>query len=224
MMKEKCETTRFDGVTVDTPPLPDGRYRVILADPPWSFKTYSKKNQTRSAENHYPVMSLDAIKALPVSDVAHPEGSVLFLWITDPFLKKGIETMEAWGWEYKTVGFTWIKTNAPPRRMNVFGRFFSFFDEILYGLNTFFMGTGYYTRSNPEMCLIGTRGKTPPRKSRKVRQLVISPRREHSRKPDEVNARIEELFDGPYLEMFCRRRFGEDWDVWGNETDVFEEE
>jgi len=218
------KTTRFDGVSIDTPLLPDGEFRVIYADPPWSFKTYSKKNQTRAAENHYPVMTLDDIKAIPVSSVAHPDGCVLLLWVTDPMLKEGIEVMEAWGFKYRTVGFTWVKTNRPPqRKKNLVGKFLEVWDEIVFGVGTFFMGCGYWTRSNPEMCLLGVRGKSPARKSRRVRQLIVSPRREHSRKPDEAYSRIEELLDGPYLEMFARTRWNDDWSVWGSETDKFKE-
>ena len=220
---EKVKTTRFDGVIIDTPPLPVGEYRVIYADPSWNFRTYSKKNQTRAAENHYPIMTLEDIKALPVSEVAHPEGSALFLWVTDPMLRQGLEVMEAWGYEYRTVAFTWVKTNRlPKRKKNLTGRFLMFWDDILYDAKTFFMGMGYWTRGNPEMCLLGVRGKSPKRKNKNVRQLVVAPRREHSRKPDEVYDRIESLLDGPYLEMFARTRRNDGWTVWGAEIGKFE--
>ena len=81
------------------------------------------------------------------------------------------------------------------------------------------MGMGYWTRANTEPCLLATRGK-PKRLNADVRQAIITPRRQHSRKPDGVYGRIERLVAGPYLELFARtRRFG--WDAWGNEVDKF---
>ena len=214
----KVKTTRFDGVTIDTPPFPDVKYRAILADPPWDFKTYSKKNQTRSAENHYPVMSIKDIANLPISDIAHPDGCVMFMWVTDPYLKIGLEIMEGWGFKYKTVAFTWAKTNIPKIEEG------EDLDPVrfLHDDKNFFMGCGYWTRANPEMCLLGVRGKAPKTTSRSVRQLIVSPRREHSRKPDEVYDRIETLVEGPYMELFARQQWSEKWDSWGIETHKFE--
>lgn len=180
--------------------LPAGPFGAIYADPPWSFAVYSDKGKGKSAERHYAVMSLAAIKALPVADVAAPD-CALFLWASDPMLPQALEVMAAWGFVYKTVAFTWAKTTAP------FGKWH--------------FGCGYWTRANPEMCLLGTRGK-PKRLSAAVRQLVVAPRREHSRKPDEVAGGIERLVAGPYLEMFARTtRPG--WTAWGNQTERFAE-
>ena len=81
------------------------------------------------------------------------------------------------------------------------------------------IGCGYWTRANSEVCLLATRGK-PKRLNADVRQAIIEPRRQHSRKPDCVHGRIERLVEGPYLELFARApRPG--WTVWGNETDKF---
>lgn len=81
------------------------------------------------------------------------------------------------------------------------------------------MGLGYWTRANTEYCLLATRGK-PRRLSKSVRQGIIEPRRQHSRKPDCVYGRIEQLVEGPYLELFARtQRPG--WTAWGNQTDRF---
>jgi N6-adenosine-specific RNA methylase IME4 len=160
---------------------PDGpmaeKYPVIYADPPWTFAVYSAKGKGRSAEAHYDCMSLDDIKALPVAALAMPD-CCLFLWVTNPTLIQGLSVMEAWGFAYKTVAFCWTK----PR----------------------FMGLGYWTRANAELCLLGTRGK-PKRRDAGVRMHVESPRREHSRKPDEVRAGIERLVAGPYVELFARQ-------------------
>lgn len=172
------------------------RYGAILADPAWSFKTYSQKGEGRSAQRHYDCMSLADMKQL---EIPAAEDSVLFMWVTDPMLERGFELMRAWGFEYKTVAFTWTKRNRD---------------------GSPFVGMGYYTRSNPEMCLLGTRGR-PKRKDMGVRQWIDAMRREHSRKPDEIYERIERLVDGPYLEMFARQR-RPGWSQWGNEADKFE--
>ena len=142
-------------------------------------------------------MSKADIEALPVETVALTH-AVLFLWVTDPFLPQGLELMKKWGFRYSTVAFTWAKTGKHAEWP---------------------MGTGYWTRANPEMCLLGVRG-APSRKSKSVRQLIVSPRREHSRKPDETHERIEALVDGPYLELFARQQ-RPGWTVWGNQTEKF---
>jgi N6-adenosine-specific RNA methylase IME4 len=186
---------------------PNRQYRVIYADPPWTFATYSDNGKGRSAEAHYDCMSVKDIAALPVSDWA-ADDAVLLLWTTDPLLEKALEIVRAWGFVYKTVGFYWAKLNKSQGKL--------VFDD-----NSFFTGLGFWTRANPEMCLLATRGK-PKRKSSAVKKLVIAPRREHSRKPDEVYDRIEALCDGPYLEMFARRS-RPSWDNWGMQGGLFDE-
>lgn len=185
---------------------PSKGYRVIYADPPWTFATYSRKGKGRSPEAHYDCMTLEDIKALPVAEWA-ADDCVLLLWATDPLLEKAFEVIRAWGFTYKTVGFYWAKLNrsAPPQT----------FDRA-----SFFTGLGFWTRANPEPCLLATRGR-PKRKSADVRKLVVAPRREHSRKPDEIYGHVEALCDGPYLEMFARgARPG--WDAWGAEAGLFD--
>jgi N6-adenosine-specific RNA methylase IME4 len=179
-------------------------YKVIYADPPWTFSTYSRKGKGRSAEAYYDCMTLADIKALPVSEWA-ADDCVLLLWTTDPLLEKAFEVIRAWGFTYKTVGFYWAKLRKP---------------EPLYNDSCFFTGLGFWTRANPELCLLATRGK-PHRLSANVRKLIVSPRREHSRKPDEVYARIEALCEGPYLEMFARSS-QPGWDRWGLDADLRE--
>ncbi len=189
------------------PPAAAGTYRVIYADPPWSFRTYSARGKGRSADAHYDTLDLAGIAALPVADWAAPD-CVLFLWATDPLLPQALDVVRAWGFTYKTVGFYWAKLN--PRANGA----------LMLTERDFFTGMGFWTRANPEPCLLATRGK-PKRVSAGVKKLVVSPRREHSRKPDEVVRRIEALVDGPYLEMFAREaRPG--WDGWGNQADLFD--
>lgn len=114
--------------------------------------------------------------------------------------------MKAWDFEYKTCGFCWVKAHANQIDM--------FRDDIEPH-----MTLGYWTRSNSEVCLLATRGK-PRRRATDVKQAIIEPRREHSRKPDEIHERIERLVAGPYLELFARQQ-RPGWDCWGNETDKF---
>ncbi len=174
------------------------KYNTIYADPPWTFSTYSPKGLGRSSEAYYDCMSLDEIKSLPVLDFAAPD-CVLLLWITDPMLDKAFDVINAWGFTYKTVGFYWAKLNKD--------RIFGYIEDD----HNWAIGTGYWTRACPEQCLLATRGK-PHRIHADVRKLIVAPRREHSRKPDEAYERIERLCTGPYLELFARyQRDG--WDT-----------
>jgi N6-adenosine-specific RNA methylase IME4 len=179
--------------------LARNKYGVIYADPPCSFRTWSAKGTGRSAISHYDCLSFDALAGLPIADLAAGD-CVLFLWAVDPLLDRAFELIRAWGFEYKTVAFYWVKQNKKT--------------------DGFFTGLGYWTRANPEQCLLAIRGK-PKRRGTDVRKLIIEPRREHSRKPDEVTERIERLVDGPYVELFAREsRLG--WDCWGNQTGLFD--
>jgi N6-adenosine-specific RNA methylase IME4 len=183
------------------------KYSVIYADPPWKFRVYDDATGLgRSAEAWYDCMDIDAIKALPVQDLALPD-CVLLMWVTDPFLRVGLDVISAWGFEYKTVGFVWAKTNEGVHPK-----------DHLWDNSLWFMGTGYWTRANPEHCLLATRGH-PKRLNADVRELIVSPRREHSRKPDETYDRIERLCSGPYVELFARQNHP-GWDVMiSNESD-----
>ncbi len=179
---------------------PDGGpFGVIYADPPWHFATRSAKGDGRSASQHYAVTSLDHLKAIPVWLWCLPD-CALFMWTTDTHLEHALDLIRAWGFTYKTVAFTWAKI-----------------DRAGTG---WFLGMGYWTRANPEMCLLATRGR-PVRGARDVRQLIRAPIREHSRKPDRVASDIERLVPaGPYLEMFARTsRPG--WTAWGDEVERF---
>ena len=113
-------------------------------------------------------------------------------------LPQALAVIEAWGFTYKTIAFTWAKRT--PRD------------------NGWHFGLRYWTRQNSESCLLATRGH-PKRLSRAVPELLIAPRRQHSQKPDEIYERIGRLCPGPYLEMFARsQRVG--WDSWGLEADT----
>ena len=172
-------------------------FDLIYADPPWSFKTYSDKGKGKSPDNHYPVLDIEEIKKLNIGSIVNKD-SVLLLWATPSMLMYAIDTISAWGFTYKTIAFTWIKTNKK-------------------NTDSLFWGCGYYTRQNTEICLLATRGNVLPRESHSVHQVVISPVEAHSKKPDEVMKRIEQLFgDIKRVELFARRETP-GWVCVGNE-------
>ena len=194
---------------------PTGKYGAILADPPWPFVTWSHvglaggpgdyQRPQRSRRAPYATQDHSTLEEMPVADLAAPD-CVLFLWIVQTQIPQAVKLCEAWGFKLKSIAFYWIKGNETPL----------FPGDIVSPI-----GTGYWTRAQGEQCWLATKGK-PKRQAADVRQLIVAPRREHSRKPDEVHSRIERLVAGPYLELFARTpRKG--WTVWGNETDKFEE-
>lgn len=174
------------------------RYDVLLADPPWTFKNYNNEMAQSNSDHHYPTMGIEEIKALPVDNVTK-ENAVLFIWGIWSLLPECLEVINAWGFTYKTEAWVWAKMNK-----NSFG---------------YCMGMGYYTRSNTEYCLIATSGNVPRVADGGVLGLIASPRREHSRKPDEQYGKIERLYpEARKLELFARRK-REGWHSWGNEIE-----
>jgi N6-adenosine-specific RNA methylase IME4 len=174
-------------------------HKVIYGDPPWVFATYSYKGKGRSAEAHYDCMPTETIKKLPVGDLADVD-CLLLLWVTFPHLLHGLDVMTSWGFTYKTIGFCWVKCRKSARS-----------GTLLHPEADFPFGTGYYTRANAEICLLGVRGH-PKVVAHDVPQLIVAPRRRHSEKPDCVYERIERLAVGPYVELFARQR-RPGWDV-----------
>jgi N6-adenosine-specific RNA methylase IME4 len=204
--------------------LPRNHFGAILADPPWKFHAWidterggtghsgsrlpsGSKNYGSSRAPTYPMMKEHELSALPVADLAS-ESCVLFLWACWPTIEQAFRLIKVWGFTFKTCAFCWLKADATQIHM--------FQEEIEPD-----MLLGYWTRSNSEVCLLATRGK-PKRLNADVRQGIIAPRREHSRKPDGIHERIERLVAGPYLELFARQQ-RPGWTVWGNETDKFKE-
>jgi N6-adenosine-specific RNA methylase IME4 len=186
--------TAYTGPITD---LPMFRYRTLLIDPPWRFKTYSAKGQGKSASAHYDTMSIEAIKALSIGHLAAPNATAI-VWGTAPNLMDAIEALATWGFTYKTMG-AWAKQSST-------GRKWAF-------------GGGYILRSAMEPFLVGTIGH-PPTKSKETRNLIVSPVREHSRKPDDQYSLAEAIGHPPYIEVFSRNdRPG--WDCWGDEAGKF---
>lgn len=191
------------------PELPDEQFDIIYADPPWDYggkmqfdKSSIKKENPdwkkgifiSAANFNYPTVKTKDLMNIPLEKICKPD-CLLFMWVTNPHLAQGIQLGEAWGFEYKTVAFIWDKLNHNP---------------------------GQYTLSNCEICLVFKKGKIPtPRGARNIQQLVRVPRREHSRKPDEVRKSIELMFPTQKkIELFARQK-PEGWSVWG--LDIREE-
>jgi N6-adenosine-specific RNA methylase IME4 len=189
-------------------------YRAIAIDSPQRFQSYtalqvSNWDSRRDVEKHYETWSIERIAQLPLKDLAHPEGCHLWSWITGPNLHRARELIDAWGWRYSSQGFTWVKLRPGLKDTPLF------FSE-----RDFFVGLGLTTRHNPELCLLARRGNC--RRLRKdIRELVIAPVREHSRKPDEVYRRIQLYCEGPFIELFARE-CRPNWDAWGNEVGKFD--
>ena len=172
-----------------------GDYRVILVDPPWHFSG-GKKGRPQ----HYPRMSDSELRELDPWGIANQDGCWLFMWSTSPKTADAFALAREWGFKYSGRGFLWAKTlRSDPTKWH--------------------LGMGYTTRKNAEDCWLFKSGK-PKRLSKSVAELIVSPIREHSRKPDEVYDRIEAFAPGPYLEMFARQQ-RPGWDAWGNDTAHF---
>ena len=165
------------------------KYNIILVDPPWKFKAGGSRGCK------YPTLTLKQLKEFKISSIA-ADDCAMFMWATYPCLPQALELIKAYGFTFKTIAFTWVKTNKD---------------------NSLFTGLGYWTRSNAEICILATRGK-PKRVSKRVHQVIMSKRGRHSEKPKESHKRIVELMgDLPRIEIFARDVV-EGWHVFGNEV------
>ena len=176
-------------------PLPDKKYDIIYADPPWKYNNnliHRNGEWVNNADNHYPTLTTKDLMSLPVKDIASPD-CLLFMWATGPMANDAFKLGEAWGFKWATVAFVWDKQ----KRMNA----------------------GYYTVPQCEFVFVFKRGRIPkPRGARNIQQFVSEPRKEHSVKPEEVRDRINLLFpEQSKIELFARRK-SDGWDVWGNEV------
>ena len=180
-------------------------YQIIYADPPWKYNNWSMKELAvkgekwarKNGRSPYNVIDNVDIYNLDIKNIANKD-CILFLWATYPKLREAILTVEKWGFEYKTVAFTWVKQNKVS--------------------NGFHFGLGYWTRGNPEICLLGTRGKMK-RLSKSVPNLTVSHLQGHSKKPDIIRNKIVDLMgDLPRIELFAREKTP-GWDVWGDEVE-----
>lgn len=192
--------------------LPQNHFKAILADPPWYFRAFTSQISSRDVQHHYSIMTKDQIRQMPVRAAAHADAH-LFLWATGPCLPQAFDVMESWGFRYSGIAFTWVKLKRShnPRQLRIL-------PTAEHDLHT---GLGFTTRKNAEFCLLGRRGNAK-RLAKDVREIIMAPVREHSRKPDEVYDRVQRYCEGPYLELFSRQsRPG--WTTWGNESTKFDE-
>lgn len=201
--------TKYNTLISIYPKLPNKKFDIILADPPWHYNgklqfdksskskekiDLSKKIFISSSSFKYPTLTTSELMKLPVSEISKDD-CLLFMWTSNPHLAQAIELGKAWGFEYKTVAFVWDKMNHNP---------------------------GQYTLSNCELCLLFKRGRIPrPRGARNIKQLVRSKRKEHSAKPIAIIQGIEKMFPTQErIELFARKKT-KGWTEWG--LDVYEE-
>lgn len=172
----------------------ENKYGIIYADPPWRYDN-PKNNDPAMGGITYPTMSLEDICNMPIHNIAS-KNCILFLWATMPKLREALEVIKAWGFNYKTCAFCWVKQNPSG--------------------NGIYSGLGHWTNGNAELCLLATKG-APKRVSKNVKQIVLAPRGRHSAKPHEVRNRIVQLIgDISRIELFAREE-PEGWDCFGNE-------
>jgi N6-adenosine-specific RNA methylase IME4 len=185
--------------------LPNKKYHIIYADPPWHYSDSQKRNGM-GARGHYRLLKTPDICKIPVRDISEDD-SMLFIWGTWPCLPDCLSVIDAWGFSYKTIGFLWVKTkkhdqHTPTAR-----------------------GTGFYTRPNTEFCLIGRRGRRIVSDCA-VSSVVMTPIARHSKKPPIVRKNIVRLCgDVSRIELFARPEnmlidveYYDGWDFWGNEV------
>ena len=171
-------------------------YRIIYADPPWQYAD-QKGNDPAMGGITYNTMSLDKIKSLPIASLVDTDCS-LFLWVTMPMLREGLEVIKAWGFNYTTCAFTWVKLNSS--NMGIYS------------------GMGHWTNGNAELCLFAKKG-SPKRLAKDIKQICLAPVLGHSHKPPEIRERIIRLMgDLPRIELFARKKV-EGWDCVGNDID-----
>lgn len=184
-----------------------GKYAVVLADPPWSYDDKAvKENRWGGAENHYRTLSTEQLCSFRlkykdgekhVSEIVEDD-SLLFLWSTAPMLPDALKVMEAWGYSYRTVAFTWVKRNND---------------------GSPFLGLGNWTRANSEYLLLGVKGKGVSVDDHSISSVVETMRLEHSEKPAEIRPRIEALVgEVPRIEIFARHRV-KNWDCYGDQLE-----
>ena len=176
-----------------TPPPPTGKYRVVYADPPWSYndKCDAGSVQSGGAEKHYPSMTIPELCAMQVIDIVE-DNAVLFLWTTSPLLEETFPLIKAWGFKYK-ASFVW--------------------DKVKHNM-------GHYNSVRHEFLLVCTRGSCTPDVKKLFDSVQSIERTEHSRKPDEFRDIIDTLYTtGKKIELFRRGDAPDGWNVWGNQAD-----
>ena len=181
--------------------LPDKKYNIIYADPPWHYGSKSAVNNTTGSaikplSDHYSTMSLQELKNMSIKHMTKDDAAC-FMWVTDSHIDEALEVLRSWGFAYKTIAFNWIKTTSK---------------------GNYCKNVAPWTMKSSEICLLGIKGRmTKYKQANNIESLVIAQRTQHSQKPNEVRKRIEDLFgDLPRIELFAREKT-DGWDVWGDE-------
>jgi N6-adenosine-specific RNA methylase IME4 len=184
---EVAEAAAAEGVT----DAPVDKYRIVYADPAWDYGAHAQPDYHTEQRDHYPVMPLDDICAIPVKDWVE-DNAVLFLWVTVPMYEKSLQVVHAWGFEYKAL-FVW--------------------DKIKHNM-------GHYNSVRCELLLICTRGSCHPDTQQLIDNVQSIERGKHSAKPAEFYDIIETLYThGRKLEVFARKR-RDGWDAWGHVAEI----
>jgi len=180
--------------------LPDKKYDVVLMDPPWSYT--GQQDKWGAASKFYTTMTDDDLRSLDVQSLLKPS-SVVFMWATCPRLDAAMDLLRSLGLVYRGVAFVWVKTKKDGTPIGAQG-----VRPSIIKPTTELVIAGSLTKKGRPMKLM----------DESVRQVVMAPKQEHSRKPDDIHERIDRLYPGgDKLEMFARRPY-EGWDVWGNEV------
>ena len=195
MRRGDLKPVRAAAAVGPAPPLPQGKFGAIHADPPWRTDSWGAGGTDRAPDSKYPTMTIEEIAALPVEGLA-ADNCVLFLWILPHLSKEAQFVIQNWGFTYSTTAFVWHKPDA--------------------------FGLGYWTRKRTETCLLAKRGN-PKRLNADVDEFISAPRTQHSEKPLETYTRIPRLVAGPYLDLFAREP-REGWEVWGNAPGLLKED
>ena len=181
--------------------LPNKKYNIIYADPPWHYGRKSAVNNTtgraiKPLSDHYSTMSLQELKNMPIKNMTKDDAAC-FMWVTDSHIDEALEVLRSWGFAYKTIAFNWVKTTSK---------------------GNYCKNVAPWTMKSSEICLLGIKGRmTKYKQANNIESLVIAQRTQHSQKPNEVRKRIEDLFgDLPRIELFARQKT-DGWDVWGDE-------
>jgi N6-adenosine-specific RNA methylase IME4 len=171
-------------------------FRAIVVDPPWP---YDDQGSRVAARRHYDTMTLDALATLPVSELAAADGCHLYLWVTNSFMRRGYDLLDAWGFREKTI-ITWVKQTKS--------------GEVNFGF-------GHYFRNATEHIIFAARENMPTLRDDQP-NVLFDTRAGHSKKPESIYSLVELMSPPPYLELFSRERH-KGWSVWGNEVGVISE-
>jgi len=173
------------------------KYELVYADPPWKFSSSQRKRDApwNTAVRYYDCMPVKEIMALPVKTIT-AENAILGIWAPFTFTSEVLQVIDAWGFQFKTAIFVWVKLNKD---------------------GSIFKGLGLYTRGGAEVCWLGVKGKGLPRIDKGVGQVQCIQRGRHSEKPDKIRARFVQLYGNvARIELFSRKEvIG--WDCWGDE-------